>query len=160
MEPREGVPRSGGELETLTIMLDWLRRSLSQKLEGVTEEDARRSLVSSRTTLLGLLKHAAIVESGWFEFIFRGGEDVYGDDEGWELTDSDTVESVRALYWSECEKSRAAVSGASPDDMAGREWGGRSYNLRYILVHMIEETSRHAGHADILREQIDGSVGE
>jgi uncharacterized damage-inducible protein DinB len=159
-EPREGVPRNGAELETLTAMLDWLRVALQDKLEGVETEAARRRLVSSDTTLLGLVKHAAIVEATWFRYRFLGEEDPYGADEGFELDDSDDVTSILALYRTECDKSRAAIRTASPDDPAARDLRGMAYNLRYILIHMIEETARHAGHADILREQIDGATGE
>jgi uncharacterized damage-inducible protein DinB len=141
-------------------MLDWLRRSLAEKLEGVSDDDARRRLVPSLTTLLGLVKHAAVVEAGWFQYCFRGDEDPYGDDEGFDLEPSDTVASVLAFYSRECDKSRAIIDAAAPDDPAARRLDGRDFNLRYILIHMIEETARHAGHADILREQIDGSVGE
>jgi uncharacterized damage-inducible protein DinB len=147
-------------METLTAMLDWLRLSLYDKLDGVEEEDARRRLVPTETTLLGLVKHAAIVEATWFRYRFVGEEDPYGDDEGFELDDSDDVSTVLALYRTECDKSRAAIQRASPDDAAARDLRGMAYNLRYILIHMIEETSRHAGHADILRELIDGSTGE
>jgi uncharacterized damage-inducible protein DinB len=159
-EPREGVPRNGAEMETLTAMLDWLRMALQEKLDGVEEDAARRQLVPSETTLLGLVKHVAVVEAGWFRYCFLGEEDPYADDEGFELDESDDVASILALYKTECDKSRAAIGEASPDDLAARELNGRTYNLRYILIHMIEETARHAGHADILREQIDGSTGE
>jgi Protein of unknown function (DUF664) len=110
--------------------------------------------------LLGLIKHAAVVEAGWFRYCFLGEDDPYADDEGFGLDDSEDVASVLALYRTECDRSRAAIRKASPDDPAAREVGGRAINLRYILIHMIEETARHAGHADILREQIDGSTGE
>jgi uncharacterized damage-inducible protein DinB len=159
-EPRERVPRDGAELETLTAMLDWLRVALYDKLNGVPEEAARRRLVPSQTTLLGLVKHAAVVEAGWFRYCYLGEDDPYDDDEGFELDDSDDVTSILALYRTECDKSRAAIREASPDDPAARKDNDRNYNLRYILIHMIEETARHAGHADILREQIDGSAGE
>jgi uncharacterized damage-inducible protein DinB len=147
-------------METLTAMLDWLRVALYDKLDGVEEEAARRRLVPSETTLLGLVKHAAMVEATWFRYRFAGEEDPYPEDEGFELYDSDDVSSVLGLYRTECDKSRVAIRDASPDDPAARDLRGMAYNLRYILIHMIEETARHAGHADILREQIDGSTGE
>ena len=159
-EAREGVPRNGAELETLTAMLDWLRVALEDKLEGIDDEAARRRLVHQITTLLGLIKHAAVVENGWFRYTFLGEEDPDDDAEGFELDDSDDVPSILALYRMECDNSRAAIHGASPDNPAAREINGRAFNLRYILIHMIEETARHAGHADILREQVDGSTGE
>lgn len=159
-DPRQGVPRHGEEMETLSAMLDWLRLSLHDKLDGLEEEAARRRLVPSDTTLLGLVKHAAMVEATWFRYRFLGERDPYPEEEGFELYDSDDVASVLALYRRECDNSRAAIRGASPDDPAARDLRGVAYNLRYILIHMIEETARHAGHADILREQIDGSTGE
>jgi hypothetical protein len=159
-EPREGVPRNGAELETLTAMLDWLRVALYDKLDGVEEEAARRRLVPSGMTLLGLIKHAAMVEATLFRYCFLGEADPYPEEEGFELYEVDDVASVLTLYRTESDKSRAAIRDASPDDPAARGLGGNAYNLRYILIHMIEETARHAGHADILREQIDGSIGE
>jgi Protein of unknown function (DUF664) len=85
-------------METLTAMLDWLRVALYDKLDGVEEEAARRRLVPSETKLLGLVKHAAMVEATWFRYRFAGEEDPYPQDGGFELYDSDDVSSVLGLY--------------------------------------------------------------
>lgn len=142
----------------LNAFLDWLRASVARKVEGLSEADARKRLVPSETTLLGLVKHLAYVERWWFQYNFAG-LDVYLLEDDFVLEPDETIDRILDFYRAECAKSREVVAGASPDDHAGRA-ERRDTTLRWITIHMIEETARHAGHADILREQIDGSRGE
>ena len=144
----------------LSAFLDWLRGSIVRKLEGLSEEEARRRLVPSETTLFGLIKHLACVERWWFQYNFAGLDvEVPDDDRDFVAEPDETIEQVVDFYRRECDESRRIVAGASPDDHAERAQR-REITLRWIMIHMIEETARHAGHADILREQIDGATGE
>lgn len=152
------------EKATLSAFLDWYRDAALRKVEGLDREALTRRLVPSLTNLLGIVKHLAYVERSWFRMTFRGesvtrprtaadpgAEFRVGEDEG-------TAEII-ALYRDEIEHARAIVAAAGLNDHAARE-DRRDYTLRWIMVHMIEETARHVGHADILREQIDGATGE
>ena len=149
---------TGSEREVLTGFLDMHRGIVANKLGGLTDEDARRSLVPSATTLLGLVKHLASVEREWFGQVLGQGpaQPVPGD--GFTVTPDDTVAGVLADYRAACEQSRAAAAERELDYVVPHDRLGW-VSLRWILVHMIEETARHAGHADILREQTDGSTG-
>ncbi len=116
------------------------------------------------TTLLGIVKHLAYVERGWFQNTFLGLDVLPAarnadDDAEFVIEDGDTVEGILAFYQQEIARSREIVAEADLDDHARRE-DRRDYTLRWIMVHMIEETARHVGHADILREQTDGAAGE
>ncbi|MGH2694358.1 MAG: DinB family protein [Actinomycetota bacterium] len=159
--PRAGIPREAPELEMLAAFLDWLRESMVHKVEGLSEEDARRKLVPSSTTPIGLLKHLAYVERWWFQHHFAGRDVELGpeDDSDFVAERDETLDRIIGFYRSECNESRAVIAGASPEDHA-KSADRSDHTLRWIMVHMIEETARHAGHADILREQIDGSTGE
>jgi uncharacterized damage-inducible protein DinB len=158
------------EPETLNAFLDYHRATLLNKVEGVSDEDLRRPLVPSGTTLLGLVKHLAHVERWWFSDVFAGREVHYpwsdaDPDADLRVEPEESTDLVLDLFRTEIEASRAIVAGASSlDDLSARALprGGEvvRYSLRWILVHMIEETARHNGHADILREQIDGATGE
>ena len=135
-----------------------------RKVEGLDREAATRRLVPSMTTLLGIVKHLAYVERGWFQNTFLG-LDLFrparnaDDDAEFVIEDGDTVEGILAFYQQEVARSREIVAAAELDDHARRE-DRRDFTLRWIMVHMIEETARHVGHADILREQTDGAAGE
>ena len=134
------------------------------KVEGVSDEDLRRPMVPSGTTLLGLVKHLAYVERWWFQDVF-GGETVeypWTDDDpdaDFRIEPNESTQEIVDLYVEECRKNRDIVAAASLDDMAARPDRSK-YSLRWIVAHMIEETARHNGHADILRELIDGVTGE
>jgi hypothetical protein len=149
---------TGTEPEVLATFLDLYRGIVAGKLTGLGEQDARRRLVPSATTLLGLVKHLAAVEREWFGQVLerRSPEPLPGD--GFTLDPDDTVAGVLADYRAACEQSRTAAAAHGLDDAVphDRLW---TVSLRWIYVHMIEETARHAGHADILREQTDGSTG-
>jgi hypothetical protein len=140
------------------VFLDEHRRALDGCLDGLTEEQARRSLVASRTTLLGLVKHAAFVEKVWFdEAITRRSRAEIGipatPDESFILDDTDTIASIRQAHRQACESSRRATASLGLDDMV---YGNRRgpLPLRWVYLHMLRELAQHCGHADILREQI------
>ncbi len=138
--------------------LDEHRIALGDSLEGLTEEQVRRSLVPSKTTLLGLVKHATFVERVWFDeaITCRSREElglVVSPDESFDLDDHDTIASVRAAHAQACEASRQAVSALDLDDLL---YGNRRgpLPLRWVYLHVLRELAQHCGQADILREQI------
>ena len=144
--------------------LDHHRATLLWKIDGVSDEDLRRPMVPSGTSLLGMVKHLAYVERGWFQRTFLAQDVSFpwtkeDPDADFRIEPDETTQDVIDLYNQECEISRQIVGAASLDDMA-RHSKRSDYSLRWILVHMIEETARHNGHADILREMIDGTTGE
>ncbi|MBO1334658.1 DinB family protein [Streptomyces sp. VRA16 Mangrove soil] len=156
------VPYEGGERESLFAALDRHRDGVVWKLEGLTEEQARRPMTPSGTSLLGLVKHLASVEYGWFCTTFgRESEPFWFDPfkgEDIVAADDETVEDLLAFY----ARARAAADRAIaeiPLETTGTAWDGRTVSMRWVLVHMLEETTRHLGHMDILREQLDGATG-
>jgi uncharacterized damage-inducible protein DinB len=164
MTTRYEAPLAGTEAATLTGFLDHYRKVLLSLADGLSDDALRRRLVASDTTLLGLVKHLAYTERGWFQEVFAGEEVSYpfsDDDPDAEfLIEADEKTSdVLALYRDECELSRKIVASASSLEERARKPGREEYSLRWILVHMIEETARHAGQADILREQLGGTTG-
>ena len=155
-------PKRAPELEMLGAFLDAQRDALLRKVDGLPDEGLRRRLVPSDTTLLGLVKHLAYVERGWFQQVFAGREGLEfpeTDEEEFRVEPSESAGDVLELYERECASSRAVIAKASPDDHA-RLPDRTDYTLRWIMLPMTEETARHAGHADILREQIDGTTGD
>ncbi|MGL5816740.1 MAG: DinB family protein [Phycicoccus sp.] len=148
----------GSERAQLDAFLDEHRDLLRRSLDDLTEEQARRSLVPSRTTLLGLVKHAVFVEKVWFdEAVTARSREQIGipatPDESFVLTDDDTVASVTAAHRSACAGSRAAVAALGLDDLLPGNRRG-PLPLRWVLLHNIREMAQHCGHADVLREQI------
>lgn len=153
---------SAGERATLEAFLDEYRAIVLSKLDGVSDQDARRALVPSGTNLGGILKHLRWVETGWFHRLAGGETGTHERDHErateFRLRETDTVASVISDYRTACATSREVVAGRELDDhVQHRDFG--SLSLRWIYVHLIEETARHAGHMDILREQLDGSTG-
>lgn len=147
---------AAGERETLCELWQYHRESLVRKLDGVSEQDARRRFVPSDTTLLWLVKHAAGAETLWVLSTFAGEpvgarDDAPGPD--------DTVESIAALYRQTWLRVDAVVAAADLDAECVVGGGSDVVNLRWIVTHLLEETARHAGHADIVRELIDGETG-
>lgn len=155
---------TGSEREVLEAFLDFHRQVLARKVSGISEQDARLSRVPSTTTLAGLVKHMIGVERGWFQRVLAQrpveaiGPHVGGGDDSWELAENETVESLVAEYRRTCEQSRQTAAQFDLDDAVPSRRLGQ-VSLRWIYVHMIEETARHVGHADILREQTDGATG-
>ena len=146
-----------GELETLLAFADYLRASVDRKLHGVSEDDARRSPVQSGTCLLGIVKHLANVEVYWSQRRLAGLE-VALEGDGFDLTDGDTITSVRRTYAAAAQRTNEiVVARGDLDTPLVRSRQGLT--LRWMLAHLVEETARHAGHADIVREWIDGRIG-
>jgi hypothetical protein len=138
--------------------LDEHRVALDDSLEGLTEEQARRSLVPSKTTLLGLVKHATFVERVWFDeaVTCRSREELglqASPDESFDLDDRDTVASVRATH-----EQAWAVAALDLDDLLRGNRRG-PLPLRWVYLHVLRELAQHCGHADILREQILSGEG-
>ena len=140
------------------VFLDEHRSELNQSLDGLTEEQARRSLVPSRTTLLGLVKHATFVEKVWFDEGITGRpRSEIGlqatPDESFTLTGDDTIATVQQAHREACEASRRATESLDLDDLLRGNRRG-PLPLRWVYLHLLRELAQHFGHADILREQI------
>jgi len=161
----EEVICDAGERELLEGFLEYHRRVVGGKPRALSEEDARRHLVPSLTTPIGLVKHAAAVERNWFHH-FLGGRpreeiagNARGDDASYEVGPDETIADVVAEYEEACAESRRIAAGFDLDHTVPHEVLG-PVTLRWIYVHIIREHARHIGHADILREQIDGATGD
>lgn len=144
--------------EQMPVFLDEQRATLVACLDGLTDEQARRRLVPSSTTLLGLVKHATFVEQVWFdEAVTARTRAEIGIpatvDESFELADGDTIDSVVARYREVCEQSRRTLRGRSLDDVVSGNRRG-PMTLRWVCLHALRETAQHGGHADILRELV------
>ena len=154
------------ERDALGGFLDLQRDGLIRKIEGVSDADARRTPAASTLSLLGIVKHCALWERRWFQVVVAGrrfpGEwpegNYTGMAEDFVVGDNDTVEQWVAYYREQIEQSRAIAASTDLDTPVART-DLIDGNLRYALFHLIEETARHAGHADIIRETLDGSVG-
>ncbi len=157
---------TGDERAMLTVWLDYQRATLLWKCEGVSGADlARKGVPPSNLSLLGLVRHMTLVEWHWFERVFSGNPspqpfptDVDPD------SDFNDLQSERAgidleRFQRQCDVSRAIVAAADSLDQEAAN-AADVVSLRWIMVHMIEEYARHNGHADLLRELIDGEVGE
>ncbi|MEO8897991.1 MAG: DinB family protein [Candidatus Dormibacter sp.] len=163
-DTRGHTPSDADERQTLIAFLDKYRESVLVKLDGLDRDQMTRHLLESRTTLLGIVKHLTLVEEWWFATVMAGGPEVPEDpddpDAEWLVLDSDSPEQVVADY-------RAAYARSNDIARAQSALGARvpgphrpDKSVRWILVHMLEETARHAGHVDILRELIDGRTGD
>lgn len=170
---RPEPPVDGDELPMALGFLDFLRATMRWKCEDLDADGLRATTASSAMTLGGLLKHLAWVEDHWFSRRLLGRDaappwaDVDWDadrDWEWNSASSDTPAELLALWDASVERSRAAVTevaAAGVDRRAQAPWpDGRSPTLRWIVLHMIEEYARHCGHADLLRESVDGRTGE
>lgn len=156
----------------LTGFLDYQRGTLLWKASGLTREEMGRTVASSSLTIAGVVNHLALVEESWFTEDFAGQPmpapftDVdWAADPDWEHRTAldEEPEVLLARYAAACERSRAVVAAAESLDAPSavfNDRAGKHFTLRWILVHMIEETARHNGHVDLLREAIDGLTGE
>lgn len=142
----------------VTAFIEEHRAMIASSLDGLSESEVRRQLVSSKTTLLGLVKHATFVERVWFEEARTGTSRAEsglpaGPDESFVLAPEDTIGSVRSAFEAACEASRAAVHSTHGRDI----WSGNRrgpLTLHWIMMQVLREHAQHCGHADILREQI------
>jgi uncharacterized damage-inducible protein DinB len=162
---RAEPPRLGAEREQLSGFLDYLRATVVLKATGLTDEQARQSFVPSPlTTVAGLVSHLTYVEQYWFGVLFDKQPDPwrdrFADDPDAEFTAGlhTPIEQLVAEYEAECHRSREVTATHELTDTVTHK--GEPLNLRWTLIHMIEETGRHAGHLDLLRELLDGSTGE
>jgi uncharacterized damage-inducible protein DinB len=156
--PDQKPPRlASDERAVLSALLQYQRDSLVRKVAGIGEDVARRSPVGSGTSLLWLMKHIARAEQVWVVHRFAG-EDVDIPDDT--LQPGDTLDAAVDAYRATWGRVDAIVSAAPTlDELCRRTGDGAPVNLRWVLMHLLEETARHTGHADILRELIDGSTG-
>ena len=161
----------GSELVLLAEYLDSQRETLLAKTAGLSPAQLVRRVPPSELTLAGLLFHLSLVEESWMEERFSGlparapwGAVDWEADPDWEFRNAESVppEELRDRYRQACERSRHVVAAASGLSQLSVEplRDGRRFSLRWVLLHLIEETARHAGHADMLREAVDGMVGE
>jgi uncharacterized damage-inducible protein DinB len=171
---RPEPPLAADEASTLLGFLDFQRATLAWKCAGLDSAGLRATVGRSSMTLGGMLKHLAYVEDQWFSRSLHGREpqppwdtvDWKADrDWDWNSAATDTPEQLRALWQDAVTRSRSLVAEALDDGgldrLARRTWpDGRAPSLRWILVHMVEEYARHNGHADLLRESVDGQTGE
>jgi uncharacterized damage-inducible protein DinB len=153
------------ERELLDSWLDYHRATLLHKCSGLTGEQlVERAVKPSTLSLLGLVRHMAEVERSWFRTRFAGQPDAYlycddtYPDGDFDLIDPAHAEADLATFATECELARQAAAGRALEEPAASF--RRPTDLRWIYTHMIEEYARHNGHADILREQIDGATGD
>jgi uncharacterized damage-inducible protein DinB len=161
----DDIPRNDDERSTLLAFLEWQRETLARKCAGLEPNQLRiRSAEPSTLSLLGLVRHMADVERGWFRRTLAGEDiadryssdaDPDGDFDNIEAADAD---EAFASWHEECGRADEIISRRALE-ATGHHRTGREVSMRWILNHMIEEYSRHNGHADLLRERIDGATG-
>lgn len=175
-DERTDPPLEADEVTTVRAFLDHHRDTLRWKVDGLDQAQLAQTLEPSTMTLGGLLKHLALVESNWFEVVLGGGDLMppfdtvdWKEDRDWEwhTAADDTPEQLMALFDDAVARADRAIDAALEkptglDTKAVRMTrdGERHFSLRWILLHMVEEYARHNGHADLLRESIDGESGE
>ncbi|ANZ42212.1 hypothetical protein BBK82_46060 [Lentzea guizhouensis] len=161
-EQREPVPRvDTGELAVAHAFLSFQRHCVLKKAAGLSDEQLRKALVPSGTSILGLVHHLAAAERFWFGHHLAGGPEQGNHDDLDEVTAPDRpAAEVIDDYRAAIEASDRAISAADgPETLMAIPIDGTRKSLRWLLAHMTTETARHAGHADILREQLDGATG-
>ena len=153
----------GSERTMLESMLDFYRATVVNKVAGLTDAQAFTAAVSpSALTPATVVKHLTGTERFWFSIDFADldvtwpwtDDDLHGN---FRIEPGDTLVTIVADYVEECARSRRAIAGSHLDDAARAE--GMDFTLRYAMIHMIQETARHCGHLDLLRETTDGAVG-
>ena len=164
---RIAPPATADERTLLTAFLDWQRETLARKCAGLSDELlGLHAVPTSNLTLIGLVRHLSVVEWWWLQKVIAGEHppEPYSatDDRDEEFKDigSATDESAFAIWRAQSNKSCGVVRDRSPDAQSTHPSTGAQYSLRWVLTHLIEEYARHNGHADLIREAIDGEVGE
>jgi hypothetical protein len=166
-DQRTDPPRVADERTSLDAWLDYHRATLLWKCDGLTPEQlAERSAEPSTMSLLGLVRHMAEVERGWFRQ-FVGGEDVSdiycseeAQDADWDEVDPARAEEDFAIFRAEVEVCRAIAARFDLDHLTHSQYRDVDIDLRWVYVHMIEEYALHNGHADLIRERLDGVIGD
>jgi len=161
---RQRVLPLGAEKESLQASLNRHRDVVLWKLDGLDDEQLRRPMVPSGTNLIGLVKHLASVEYGWFCSTFgRPSEEIQFDendpDADMRAAPGETTADIVAYY----KRARAAADAVIDElelDATGTAWSGETVSMRWVLIHMLEDTVRHAGQMDIIRELLDGATGD
>jgi hypothetical protein len=155
-----------GEREQLTGFLDHQRATVVWKASGLTDEQARRSLLPSElTTVAGLVPHLRLNEEFWFGTVIGGAPDAWEEileedpDAEFRLGLEQPLDTLIADYRAQCERSRETLAGHELDEVVSLP-SGKKLTVRWVVIHMIEETARHAGHLDLIRELTDGLTGE
>jgi uncharacterized damage-inducible protein DinB len=158
---REPVPRvDTGEFDTALAFLSFARHCVLKKADGLSDEQLRRVLVDSGTSILGLVQHLAEVERYWFGHHLTGDAWDESQEHGMTVPADRAAAAVLQDYRAAIEDSDRAIRAAGdPEARFAVPVGGNRHTLRWLLAHMTSETARHAGHADILREQLDGTTG-
>ena len=165
MTERIRTPVAADERTSLEAFLDNHRATVVLKVAGLPDELARRRLVASRSTVAGIVQHLAAAERYWFRGRLLGDGWTYpgwdaDEDADFDVAGTTTLAEVVMDYELACAESRAVAADLSLDALAAvRGEGGDYVSLRWILLHMVEETARHNGHLDVLRELLDGATG-
>lgn len=168
---RTDPPTQGDERTLLVAYLDYHRQTLRRKAGGLDTAQLATALPPSEMTLGGMVKHLALVENSWLREVFLGepmsepwrSVDWDADwDWDWHSATDDTPEQLWSLYDEMVADADAVIAGARLDDLSAKpsRRTGEPFSLRWILLHLIEEYARHNGHADLIRESIDGQTGE
>jgi hypothetical protein len=162
---RHEPPHEGDERATLTAFLDFQRATLALKCDGLSDEQLREAAVPpSNLSLLGLVRHMAEVERNWFRPLLSGEEMsmIFAPGLDWDGAFRDVARASVAeafdAWQAECEHARILVAAAPSLDVTGIR-AGEQFSLRWVIAHLIEEYARHNGHADLIRERLDGSRG-
>jgi uncharacterized damage-inducible protein DinB len=163
------VPFTGGEKESLQVALQRHREVVVWKLDGLDDEQLRRPMTPSGTNLIGMVKHLGAVEYGWFCQTFGRPQEprcaeideLLEDDpeNDMRLSPQESTQEIVEFYLRACASADDAIEEIGLDTL-GTSWSGEQVSMRWVLIHMVEETARHAGHMDILRELIDGATGD
>jgi Protein of unknown function (DUF664) len=163
----ESPPLSGDERAVLCWLLDYHRTVFLKKATGISEEQSRTLVASSSLTILGLVRHLANVEQYWYAMVFGGSDepgyydDPDDDDRDFHPHPGDTLAEALVTLTSEMVRSRLVTDAAASFDVLAQGLRqGSPVNLRWIMAHMLEEYARHCGHADLIREHIDGETGD
>lgn len=162
---RTAPPLVADERATYTALLDYLRATIELKVEGLSDDEAARAVLPSKlTTAAGVVKHVRWMEHHWFEVVLAGRESrapytMEDPDADWRIEEGETLAGLLADYRRQCSVSREILAGAELDgEVPFRR--DRTVSARWVLAHVIEETARHAGHVDVVRELLDGAVGD